>query len=42
MAQEEELARLGIAPDKAYLLDTAETAEALARKKEKKPAPEGW
>ncbi|KAI7840251.1 hypothetical protein COHA_006033 [Chlorella ohadii] len=40
--KEEELARLGLAPDKAYLLETAETAEVLARKKEKKPAPEGW
>ncbi|PRW59726.1 peptidyl-prolyl cis-trans isomerase CYP19-3 isoform X2 [Chlorella sorokiniana] len=40
--KEEELARLGLAPDKAYLLETAETAEALAKKKEKKPAPEGW
>ncbi|KAL4429581.1 hypothetical protein ABPG77_008630 [Micractinium sp. CCAP 211/92] len=38
----EELERLGLDPSKAYRLDTAETAEALYKKKEKKPAPAGW
>ncbi|PSC68358.1 peptidyl-prolyl cis-trans isomerase CYP19-3 [Micractinium conductrix] len=37
----EELQRLGLDPSKAYRLDTAETAEALYKKKEKKPAPTG-
>ena len=40
--QEEELQRLGLDPSKAYRLDTAETAEAQFKKKEKKPAPQGW
>ena len=40
--REEELKRLGLSADKAYLLETAETAEAKAKKKEKKPAPKGW
>jgi hypothetical protein len=40
--QEEELQRLGLDASKAYRLDTAETAEALHKKKEKKPAPSGW
>ena len=39
--QAEELQRLGLDPSKAYRLDTAETAEALYKKKEKKPAPTG-
>lgn len=38
----EELERLGLDPTKAYRLETAETAEALYKKREKKPAPEGW
>ena len=40
--REEELKRLGLTADKAYLLETAETAEAQAKKKEKKSAPKGW
>ncbi|EFN54389.1 hypothetical protein CHLNCDRAFT_31767 [Chlorella variabilis] len=40
--KEEELQRLGLDPSKAYRLDTAETAEAQFKKKEKKPAPQGW
>lgn len=40
--QEEELAKLGLDASKAHRLETAETAEALYKKREKKPAPEGW
>ncbi|KAI3435791.1 hypothetical protein D9Q98_001849 [Chlorella vulgaris] len=40
--KEEELAKLGLDASKAHRLETAETAEALYKKREKKPAPEGW
>lgn len=40
--QEEELKRLGLDPTQAHRLETAETAEVLYKKKQKKPAPEGW
>ena len=40
--QEEELQRLGLDAKHAYRLETAETAEALYKKNEKKPAPQGW
>jgi pre-mRNA-splicing factor SYF2 len=40
--QEEELKRLGLDPSQAYRLETAETAAAQYKKKEKKPAPSGW
>lgn len=33
---------MGLNPSQAYRLETAETAEAKYKKKEKKPAPEGW
>ncbi|KAL4536736.1 hypothetical protein Ndes2526A_g06243 [Nannochloris sp. 'desiccata'] len=39
--REEELKRLGLPAEKAYLLETAETAEAKAEKRKKKPAPKG-
>jgi len=39
--REEELKRLGLSAEKAYLLETAETAEAKAEKRKKKPAPKG-
>jgi pre-mRNA-splicing factor SYF2 len=39
--KEEELKRLGLPAEKAYLLETAETAELKAEKKKKKPAPRG-
>jgi pre-mRNA-splicing factor SYF2 len=39
--REEELKRLGLPPEKAYLLDSAETAEALREKKHKSGAPAG-
>lgn len=39
--REEELKRLGLPADKAYLLDSAETAEALRKKKHKEGAPAG-
>lgn len=39
--KQEELKRLGLPEDKSYLLDTAETAENLSNKKEKKQAYTG-
>jgi cyclophilin family peptidyl-prolyl cis-trans isomerase len=39
--REEELKRLGLPAEKAYLLDSAETAEALRKKKDKSGAPAG-
>lgn len=39
--REEELKRLGLPAEKAYLLDSAETAEALRKKKHKSGAPAG-
>lgn len=40
--QEEELKKLGLDANQAYRLETAETAAAQYKKKEKKPAPSGW
>ncbi|KAF8070918.1 PCKR1 [Scenedesmus sp. PABB004] len=39
--QAEELERLGLPPEAAHRLESAEIAEAKYKKKEKKPAPEG-
>lgn len=38
----DELKRLGLNEAQAYRLDTVETAEAIAEKKRRKPAPQGW
>ena len=40
--KEEELKKKGLTKDKAYLLETAETADAIARKKNKRKGPQGW
>mmetsp|Transcript_6024 Transcript_6024/g.11767 ORF Transcript_6024/g.11767 Transcript_6024/m.11767 type:complete len:505 (+) Transcript_6024:163-1677(+) len=40
--RQEELKRLGLTEDKAYLIQTAETAEAVDKKKNKKKNPRGW
>eukprot|EP00887_Chlorella_sp_A99_P006252 scaffold3.g6252.t1 len=40
--KEEELKRLGLKPEQAHRLDTAEKAAYLAAKAEKAPAPQGW
>jgi hypothetical protein len=40
--QEEQLAKLGLTPEEAHRLESAEVAEAKYKKKEKKPAPFGW
>eukprot|EP00775_Hariotina_reticulata_P006195 gene6195-6431_t len=40
--KEEELARLGLTPDQAYRLESAEVAEAKLKKKEKKPQLSGF
>lgn len=40
--QEEELKRLGLGPEHAHRLETAETAAAIYEKTRKTPAPKGW
>lgn len=40
--KEAELQRLGLPKEKAYLVQTAETAEAIAKKKNKRKNPQGW
>lgn len=40
--RQEEIKRLGLTEDKAYLIQTAETAEAVDKKKNTKKNPRGW
>ena len=42
LPQEEELKRLGLKPEQAHRLDSAEVAEYRWKKAQKAPAPQGW